>query len=51
MGKSYLKIIDLPVEDRPHIAKELSIMGITPGALFPGLDGACQELKERFFDL
>ena len=51
VGKSYLKIIDLPVEDRPHIAKELSIMGITPGALFPGLDGACQELKERFFDL
>lgn len=50
-GKKYLKIIDLPVAARPDIAKELSIMGITPGALFPGLDGACQELKERFFNL
>jgi hypothetical protein len=23
-------------------------MGITAGSLFPGLDGACEELKERF---
>jgi hypothetical protein len=28
---------------------DLSAMGITAGALFPGLDGACEELRERFF--
>jgi hypothetical protein len=31
--------------------RELSVMGITAGSLFPGLDGACEELKERFFRL
>jgi len=25
-------------------------MGITAGSLFPGLDGACEELRERFFE-
>jgi hypothetical protein len=29
--------------------KELRQMGITGGLLFPGIEGACQELKERFF--
>jgi hypothetical protein len=47
----FLKIIDLPKSERPEIMKELSVMGITAGSLFPGLDGACEELKERFFDL
>jgi hypothetical protein len=31
--------------------QELALMGITAGSLFPGLDGACLQLKERFFDL
>lgn len=47
----FLKIVDLPKEERPEIMKELSVMGITAGSLFPGLDGACEELRERFFDL
>jgi hypothetical protein len=29
--------------------KELALMGITAGSLFPGLDGACEELRERLF--
>jgi hypothetical protein len=29
--------------------RELSTMGVTAGSLFPGPDGACDELKERFF--
>lgn len=49
--RQYLRIIDLPVHERPTVMRELSIMGITAGSLFPGLDGACEELKERFFDL
>lgn len=49
MNKSFLQMIDLPVRDRPSVMRELSLMGITAGSLFPGLDGACEELKERFF--
>jgi hypothetical protein len=26
-------------------------MGITAGSLFPGLDGACEELTQRNFDI
>jgi len=45
----FLQIIDLPVKQRPAILRELSAMGITAGSLFPGVDGACTELKERMF--
>lgn len=49
--KQYLRVIDLPVRERRLIMQELSTMGITAGSLFPGLDGACEELRERFFKL
>lgn len=48
-GKTYLTAIDLPVQDRKNVIRELNYMGITASALFPGLDGACEELKERNF--
>jgi hypothetical protein len=48
--KKYLRAIDLPVRERKRVISELSYMGITAGSLFPGLDGACEELKERNFD-
>lgn len=47
--KAYLSIIDLPIGERPLIMRELSAMGITAGSLFPGIEGACTELKERMF--
>jgi hypothetical protein len=47
--KKYLQAIDLPVRERKQIIRELSYMGITAGSLFPGLDGACEELAERNF--
>jgi hypothetical protein len=50
-GKQYLWAIDLPVRDRRKVIQELSYMGITASSLFPGLDGACEELKERNFDI
>ena len=50
-GKSYLSAIDLPVCERRTVMQELALMGITAGSLFPGLDGACLQLKERYFDL
>lgn len=47
--RTYLFAIDLPVSERKTVIQELSYMGITAGALFPGLDGAC-ELRERNFE-
>jgi|SRR5215472_841489 len=49
--KKYLWAIDLPVSDRRRVMSELSYMGITAGSMFPGLDGACEELKERNFEI
>jgi hypothetical protein len=48
-NKSYLTAIDLPVSERHQVMSELSMMGITAASMFPGLDGACEELRERFF--
>jgi hypothetical protein len=50
-GNVYLQAIDLPVLQRGEVMRELDLMGINAGSLFPGLDGACQQLKERFFEL
>ena len=50
-GQTYLEVIDLPASSRKEVMQELSLMGITAGSLFPGLDGVCRQLKERFFDL
>jgi hypothetical protein len=50
-GKTYLEVIDLPVSERPQIVQELSLMGITAGSIFPGLDGACEQLKEKNFNI
>jgi hypothetical protein len=49
--KTYLQVIDLPASSRKEVMQELSLMGITAGSLFPGVDGVCRQLKERFFDL
>lgn len=50
-GSQYLTAIDLPVSERVKVICELGYMGITAGSMFPGLDGACEELKERNFDI
>ena len=50
-NKKYLSAIDLPVRERREVVRELRYMGITAGSLFPGLDGACEELKERNFEM
>ena len=48
-GKRYLYAIDLPATLRKDIMTELALMGISAGSLFPGLDGACEELRGRMF--
>jgi hypothetical protein len=49
--KTYLEVIDLPVSERQQIIRELSLMGITAGSMFPGLDGACEQLLEKNFNI
>jgi hypothetical protein len=48
-GATYLEIVDLPAGERNQVMEELALMGITAGSLFPGLDGACESLRERNF--
>jgi hypothetical protein len=48
-GKTYLQVIDLPFFERRQVMEQLRTMGITAASLFPGLDGACEELRGRFF--
>jgi hypothetical protein len=48
--RKYLRAIDLPVRERKHVMRELRYMGITAGSLFPGLDGGCEDLRERNFE-
>jgi hypothetical protein len=50
-NKTYLQAIDLPAAERRQVMRELDLMGINAGSLFPGLDGTCQQLRERFFGL
>lgn len=47
--KTFLQVIDLPLSERHLVIRELTLMGVTAGSLFPGLDGTCEELRERFF--
>jgi hypothetical protein len=46
---TFLQVFDLPHAERQSVLRELGMMGITAGSLFPGLDGACEELRARFF--
>ncbi len=50
-GKKYLTSVDIPNSDRIEAMRELAYMGINAAALFPGLDGLCRSLKEKYFDL
>lgn len=49
LDKRIIQAIDIPCSERDIAMQELRLMGITAGSLFPGLDGACEELRERFF--
>jgi hypothetical protein len=48
-GQGYLTAIDLPTSERDDVFRELAHMGVTAGSLFPGIDGTCEELRERNF--
>jgi len=45
----FVKAIAIPSSDREKAMRDLSLMGITWGSLFPGLDGICRQLRSRHF--
>jgi hypothetical protein len=47
--KKYLTVIDLPKVESRIIMRDLALMGITAASMVPGLDSACEELRERNF--
>lgn len=49
-NKRYIFAYDLPVEESASVIRELRFMGISPSSLFPGMVGACEDLKDRFFE-
>lgn len=48
-GKKVLQAFDIPASERDSVLQELRYMGITAASMFPGLDGICEDLKERSF--
>lgn len=48
-GDQFLRAVDIHKSERKKVMNELQYMGITAGALFPGIDGACEELREQLF--
>lgn len=47
--RKYLIKLDLPASERDVVMKELNLMGITAASLFPGVEGTCAALKEKYF--
>lgn len=47
--KKYLQVIEIPISEKKEALDDLYQMGVTASALFPGIDGICQTLKEQCF--
>jgi hypothetical protein len=45
----FLKAIAIPAQDRDAAMRDLALMGITWGSMFPDLDGICKQLAVRHF--
>ena len=48
-GRKIIQYFDIPYSERNIVMAELRHMGITHSSMFPGLDGACQALREKLF--
>jgi hypothetical protein len=45
----FLTRIDIPTSERSLAIRELDAMGVTAASLFPGIDGLCRSLAEKWF--
>lgn len=48
-NRQFLEAFDVPISDAAEAMDDLRLMGITAGSLFPGLDGACEEIRALRF--
>jgi hypothetical protein len=48
-GKQYLRVAEIHVTEREDVMRDLNRMGISAASLFPGLDGICRALKDKYF--
>lgn len=48
-GCPFLKVYDIPLAERTKVLRQLGLMGISPGSLFPGMEGLCREYRDRHF--
>lgn len=46
----FIDAIDIPASERENAMLDLQYMGITAGSMFPGIDGACEEMREKYFN-
>lgn len=49
LNRTYLTVFELPYSERRTVLAELRLMGVTAGSLFPGIDGACEEMRLKNF--
>lgn len=47
----FLSAIAIPVSDRELALRDLRLMGITWGSIYPGIEGVCRQLSNRHFGL
>lgn len=47
--QKYLNAFDISIKESHKVMRELTLMGVTYGSLFPGLDGACYDLRKINF--
>lgn len=48
-GRRFLRRIDVASTERAVAIRDLDVMGVTAAALFPGVEGACRALGEKWF--
>jgi len=48
-GLTFLYTAYISVKEKPHIMRELNLMGINEMTLFPSVGGICRSLKAQFF--
>lgn len=46
----YLRVFEIPYAEQRQALRELDLMGINAGSMFPGLDGACESLRYKNFE-
>jgi hypothetical protein len=47
--RQFLRCVDIPALERSVAMRELDAMGLTAASLFPGVDGLCRSLAEKWF--